>query len=166
MGAGLTLWLLQAVFANDNKLVCLIPLIATLVAMYADQWSWQKWLLAAIASVIISGGMHYIYTLSPYPDFMITDKKLNGAGLSHFVLFTVVITVLVLVFTSTMHTYAAVPVFTAVYMVWHVFVGNHMLLKMNPPAWFPPYPLWDVGPWGTVVAVAIIFVGATWFTLR
>lgn len=190
---GLILWLSQSAFAYRGKmltpaqmvangtpqgipftghgstwwvLVCLIPLISTLVAMYADHWSWQRWLLAGIASVIISGGMHYLYTLAPYPDFMVTDKKLNGAGWSHFVLFTGAIAVLVLTYTSTMHTYASVPVLTAVYMTWHVFVGNHMLKKMNPPDWFPPYPLWDIVPWGSVGAVALIMFGATMFALR
>lgn len=147
-------------------LCCLIPLMATLVALYADQWSGMRWLLALVVGIIVSGGMHYLYTLAPYPDFMVTDKKLNGAGWSHFALFTGAIAVLVLVFTSTTHTYAAIPVLTAMYMVWHVFVGNHMLRKMNPPDWFPPYPLWDIVPWGSVAAVAIILGGATMFALR
>ncbi len=90
-GVGLALWLLQALFAYHNYMLtpetmtfwkripqgipftghgstwwvlfCLIPLIATLVALYADQWSWQRWLLAAVVGVIVSGGMHYLYTL-------------------------------------------------------------------------------------------------------
>ena|SRR3989344_407984 len=193
-GTGLALWLLQALFAYRNGMLtpgtmmwwnrtpqgipftghgstwwvffCLIPLIATLVALYADQWSWQRWLLASVVGVIVSGGMHYLYTLAKYPDFMVTDKKLNAAGWSHFVLFTGAIAVLVLTYTNTTHTYAAAPVLTAVYMVWHVFVGNHMLKKMNPPDWFPPYPLWDFVPWASVAAVAIIFGGATMFALR
>ena len=193
-GTGLALWLLQALFAyrdgmltpsqmewyNGIKqgipftghgstwwvLFCLIPLMATLVVMYAGQWSGQRWLLALVVGVIISGGMHYLYTLVPYPDFMVTNGRLNGAGWSHFVLFTGAIAILVLTYTSTTHTYAAIPVLTAVYMVWHVFVGNHMLKKMNPPHWFPPYPLWDLVPWGSVVAVAVIFGGATMFALR
>ena len=190
---GLSLWLLQELFADNNKMLnpaqmvdngipqgipfsghgstwwvlfCLIPLIATLVALYADQWSWQKWLLAAVVGVIISGGMHYLYTLAKYPDYMVTDGRLNAAGWSHFVLFAGAIAVLVLVYTSTKHTYAAVPVLTAVYMVWHVFVGNHMLKKMDPPDWFPPYPLWDAVPWASVAAVAVILGGATIFALR
>ena len=190
---GLVLWLLQAVFANNNKMLTpvqmvgngipqgipfsghgstwwvfffLIPLIATLVALYADRWSWQRWLLAGVVGVIVSGGMHYLYTLAKYPDYMVTDGRLNAAGWSHFVLFAGAIAVLVLVYTSTKHTYAAVPMLTAVYMVWHVFVGNHMLRKMNPPDWFPPYPLLDAVPWGSVAAVAVILGGATVFALR
>ncbi len=193
-GCGLALWLSQAWFAYYRigmfmpaqmnahgvakgipftghgstwwVLFFLIPLIATLVALYADQWSWQRWALAAAAGVIISGGMHYLYTLAPFPDFMVTDRKLNGAGWSHFVLFAGAIAILVLTYTSTTHTYPAIPIFTAVYVTWHVFVGNHMLLKMNPPAWFPPYPLWDAVPWGSVAAVAVILGGATLFALR
>lgn len=190
---GLTLWALQAFSAYRGKmhtpaqmvangtprgipftghgstwwvLFFLIPLIATLVALYAGQWSWQRWLLAGIVGIIISGGMHYLYTLAPYPDFMVTDKRLNGAGWSHFVLFAGAIAVLVLTYTSTTHTYAAIPVLTAVYITWHVFVGNHMLKKMNPPDWFPPYPLWDAVPWASVAAVAVILGGATMFALR
>ena len=148
---GLVLWLLQGLFAYSGGMLtpsqmtwnrtpqgipftghgstwwvlfCLIPLIATLVALYAGQWSGQRWLLAVVVGVIISGGMHYLYTLAPYPDFMVTDKKLNGAGWSHFVLFTGAIAVLVLTYTSTTHTYAAVPIFTAVDMTLHLFFRN------------------------------------------
>src|SRR3989344_4920940 len=97
---------------------------------------------------------------------MVTNGRLNAAGWSHFVLFAGAITILVLVFTSTTHTYAAVPIFTAVYVTWHVFVCNHLLKKMDPPDWFPPYPLWDLVPWGSVAAVAVILGGATMFALR
>src|SRR3989338_581843 len=148
---GLILWLSQSTFAYRGKMLtpaqmvangtlqgipfsghgstwwvffCLIPLIATLVALYADQWSWQRWLLAGVVGVIVSGVMHYLYTLAKYPDYMVTNGRLNAAGWSHFVLFAGAITILVLVFTSTTHTYAAVPIFTAVYVTWHVFVGN------------------------------------------
>ena len=192
-GIGLVLWLLQAVFANNNKMLtqeqmiangtpqgisfnghgstwwvlwCLMPLMATLVALYAGQWSGQRWMLALVVGVVISGGMHYLYTLAPFPDFMITNGRLNGAGWSHFVLFTGAIAILVLTYTSTKHTYAIIPVLTAVYMTWHVFAGNHMQKKTPPPAGSPPYPLWDMVPWGSVAAVAIVLGGATMFALR
>ena len=41
-----------------------------------------------------------------------------------------------------------------------------MLKKMDPPDWFPPYPLWDAVPWASVAAVAVILGGATIFALR
>ena len=121
--AGLVLWLLQALFANNNKMLtqeqmiangiqqgisfsghgstwwvlfCLIPLMTILAALYAGQWGGQQWLLALVVGVVISGGMHYLYTLAPFPDYMITNGRLNAAGWSHFVLFTGAIAILVL----------------------------------------------------------------------
>ncbi len=192
-GIGVALWLLQAFFAWRKGMLtpadmqesyiqqgipftghgstwwvlgCLIPIVATLVSLYASQWSGAQWFLAIAVGVIGSGMMHWLYTQAPYPDFMVSKGQLSAAGWAHFVLFAGVIAVLVLTYTSTTHVDKTKPIVTTVYMVWHVFVGNHMLTKTNPPDWFPPYPFWDIGPWGTVLGVAVILGGATMFALR
>jgi hypothetical protein len=145
----------------------LVPLTATLVALYAPQWRLDQWFYALVGATVISGVMHFTYTLAPYADYMVKDKaELTAAGYVHFVLFTGVIAVLLLTYTSTSGARPLILIGTACYITWHVFVGNHMLIKMNPPAHFPPYPFWDVGPIATIIAVAIIMAGASWWALR
>ncbi len=206
-GVGVALWLLQAFLAWIGNMLYpaqmkaagieqgitffrhgstwmvlfgLIPLMATLVALHAEEWTMDKMIelrafgyqtkvyavgFALIIAILISAGMHYLYTLVPYPDYMITDGGLNAAGKTHFVLFTAAITILILTYIATENPNPALLLFTAWYMTAHVFAGNHMLEKMNPSADFPPYPLWDAGPWGAVIAVALIFGTATWWRI-
>jgi hypothetical protein len=191
-GIGLALWLLQALFAWCGKMLTpkqmqkygieqgvpftghgstwfvlfgLIPLIATLYTLFAPEWTSQEWVLGGIFGFIISAGMHFVYTKVPFPDYMVKNGRLSWAGNTHFVLFTGAITVLALFFFATLNPPPALVLFTSWYMIGHVFVGNHMLTRMHPPSWFPPYKFWDPGAWGPILAVVAIFSFGAWYVI-
>jgi hypothetical protein len=147
----------------------LVPLTAMLVGLYAGQWpaAWGAWLPKVALAGAITVGVHLMYTFAPYPDFMVARKWVPSfAALPHMVLMWGVIAVLLMTFFATPNLHSPVAAFTAVYVTWHVFVGNHMLQKLNPPPGFPPYEFWDAGPIGTICAVGVIMAGATWWALR
>jgi hypothetical protein len=194
-GVGLLLWLLQAFFAYQIGmltpeqmrasgiakgipftghgstwfvLVGLIPLMATLVSIYSPEWNREEILLASVGGLVGSVAMHAMYYFAPYPDFIAGNREFHLAGVAHLLFFAGAIAILILFYFATKHTShsPALVLFTTWYMIVHVFVGNHMVTRLSPPDWFPPYPLWDVGAWGSVAGVAIILSSATWFALR
>jgi len=145
----------------------LIPLVATLVALYADQWVYKSWGSALEFGIILSVIMHLSWTFAPYPDFMVAHRWLPSlAAVPHIVLFVGVVAVLALTYLSTSALNPAVATLTAFYITWHVFVGNHMIQKMNLPPGFPPYELWDPGPIGLICLVGATMTGATMYALR
>ncbi|MEK7068652.1 MAG: hypothetical protein AAB964_02460, partial [Patescibacteria group bacterium] len=148
-------------------LFALIPLVAWMVSEYGVQWRREHILLAALAGSIASFVIHALYTMAPFPDYMVREHfALTPAGWMHLVLFAAAITVFVLFFLATRHTAPGPVLFAAWYITGHVFVGNHMVIKMDPPASFPSYPLWETMPWLTVVAVGLIVGAASWSALR
>ncbi len=158
-------------FSNHGStrwvIFALVPLMATLVALYADQWSWERWTVALMIGIIISVPMHLSWTFAPYPDFMVAGPwKPSLAAYPHIVLFVGVVAILVLTYTGTARLSPLMVQLTAAYITWHVFVGNHMLRKTFPPAGFPPYEFWDPGPIGIICLVGIIMTGATVYALR
>lgn len=76
------------------------------------------------------------------------------------------ITILQMTFLETPGIHPPVAAFVAMYTTWHVFVGNHMLQKANPPPGFPPYKFWDAGPIGIICLVGAIMTGATVYALH
>jgi hypothetical protein len=143
----------------------LIPMLTFLTYRYGGQWSGRQWLIALIVGFIFSGAMHYTYTLAPYPDYMVKDRRLSQAGWAHFVLFTGAIAVLLLFYTATAGLSLDTVTAVSVYVVWHVFVGNHMSHKLYPSWDFPPYKFGDVQPWLAIAGTAVIVTGASFYTL-
>lgn len=196
-GIGYMLWAVQAVFSERNGMLnrkqmlengvhcgvnfddhgstwwvagALIPLMSLLVALYAAQWNDIAWLFGGAAGFLVSGAMHYLYTQSPHPDFMVKEereeKSLSGAGWAHFLLFAGVIAVLVMTFFFTKGANKLLLYATAVYMIWHVFVGNHQLRKLNPPQGFPPGNFLDPEPWYAIAGTAVAMGVGLWYSLR
>lgn len=150
-------------------LAVLVLLTATLVDLYFDQWpaSWNGWKWKVILAAVITIVMHVSWTFAPFPDFMVSRKWVPSlVAYPHMVIMWGVITVLLMTYLETPHIHPPVAALAAMYTTWHVFVGNHMLQKANPPPGFPPYPFWDLGPIAIICVVAIIMAGATWWSLR
>ncbi len=147
----------------------LIVLAGMLVGLYADQWpaDWARWKWKIALAAGITVGMHIAYTFAPFPDFMVARKWVPSlVAYPHMVIMCGFITILLMTYLETPGIHSPVAAFAAMYTIWHVFVGNHMLQKANPPPGFPPYEFWDPGPIGIICLVAVIMTGATVYALR
>lgn len=150
-------------------LAVLVSLMALLVGLYFDQWprAWDGWRWKILLAFVITVGMHLMYTLAPYPDFMVARKWVPSlVAYPHMVIMWGVITVLLMTYLETPGIHPPVAAFTAMYVTWHVFVGNHMLQKAFPPRGFPPYEFWDAGPIAIICLVGVIMAGSCWWSLR
>lgn len=150
-------------------LAVLVTLAAMLVGLYSNEWpeAWEAWRWKIALAAVITVGMHIAYTFAPYPDFMVSPKRVPSlVAYPHMVIMWGFITVLLMTYLETPGIHPELAAFTAMYTTWHVFVGNHMLQKANPPPGFPPYEFWDPGPIGIICLVAVIMSGATIYALR
>lgn len=150
-------------------LAVLVPLAALLVALYGNQWPafWGGWKWKLALAAVITVVMHMMYTFVPYPDFMVARRWVPSlVAYPHMVIMCGFITVLLMTYLETPGIHPPVAAFTATYTTWHVFVGNHMLQKANPPRGFPPYEFWDLGPIAIICLVGMIMAGATIYATR
>lgn len=147
----------------------LTPLLALFISEYSWQWTQRDWLIAASVGLVLSGLLHWSYTMGKFPEADVRDGQLEPAGWVHFVYMSWAIMTLVLVYGFTKHHSPALLCTLTVYMVGHIWVGNHFPNRIVRPQWFPPlpdYPFWAADAWAPVVVVAVVLGGFTWWNLR
>lgn len=149
-------------FAMWSDLLIISPLAGYLVAQCFRQWSPRQVLASLAIGFIVSGILHWFYTLSTMPQAHVQNHALTPAGYVHFVYMGLTLAV----FAQFLFFMSDVPTIllrvTSVLLFIHVFIGTHMVLgilsKVVRLDWYPARPLLSIEGWVMVALTGIVLL--------
>lgn len=141
------------------------PLLATMVARCANQWTWRQVVFIILLALFLSAGMHYQYAQDPFPTAF-GHHGLPATGWMHFVYMTVAFTIIALFYTCTRHSPRAFVVIASVVLLVHVIIGVYVPLKIWTPIWFPQRGVLNALTLVPIGMSALLISGLAWFALR
>jgi len=144
------------------------PLVAAIVGFFGAQWAPVHVVAAAAVGFGLSDFLHGTYKAGSFacPEAHVREGRLTGAGTVHFVYMGAAFAVLLLYYIRAMsadeypHVLAVSTLLTI-----HVMIGNHVVLGLVAPSWYPNRPLESAGTWGAIAATAAVTFGRVgWLT--
>lgn len=135
------------------------PLVAAVVAYSGGQWSWKRVAVAVLVGLAASFAMHETYQRIPWPEAHVYSRHLTEAGWVHLVYMAAVIAALLLYYFDAQYT--PLMWLVSAFLVLHIAVGNHVVLGLVRPAWYPGRPLQNVQTWVTIGGTAVLTLGVT-----
>jgi len=143
----------------------LTALTAHFVTRYGAQWTKGEWVVALIVGTILSGGMHWVYkTYATIPEAHVLGHRLTFAGWTQFVYMAYVLAVLILFYLGTERPYPTRGVMWAntSMLAFYLAIGNHFILGLVAPSWYPNRPLRSPIGWATVIGGSAVLGAVTW----
>ncbi len=137
-------------------------LAAHLISRYGAEWTTSAWMLMLVAGGIMSAGMHWVYTHGTTPEAHVLDHGLTAAGWIHAVYMTVALAILLLFYLGTRNPSPTLMWWTTGLLTLHLAIGNHFVLGLLAPEWYPDRPLANPTGWATVLGGGAILFVVTW----
>ncbi|MBI2410162.1 hypothetical protein HYV30_03950 [Candidatus Kaiserbacteria bacterium] len=136
-------------------------LFAGMVTYAYMNGGWSLWavVLAAALGYLGSHLMHETYKGSAILEAHVRHGKLTEVGWVHEAYMAAALAIILLYYFASPYTIWMWLV-SAVLVV-HVFVGNHMVLGMIAPKWYPGRPLASVQGWVAIGGTAVLTFGIT-----
>lgn len=142
----------------------LTPWFAYLTMRYSAGWSHDAVMLAGIAAFFATLAMHWVYTLGTIREAHVKDHKLTAAGTFHFLFMWGAFTLLVLYYAAAQNPDPRLMWWTTLILAIHVALGNHFMLGLFAPEWYPGKPLQSPVGWISVIGTAVLL--SAWSYLR
>ncbi len=135
------------------------PILAFIVERYSPGWSWGKIGTAILVGLIASFVMHETYKAGTIIEAHVQRGHLTDAGWMHLLYMAAAFAVLGLYFLDA--EYTPYMWLVSVLLIIHTVVGNHVVLGLVQPDWYPGRPLTSMGTWGTIGGTAVLTLGRT-----
>lgn len=142
--------------------IILTAWLAYLTAQYAHEWTWYAVSLATVIGGAGSAAMHHLYRQGTVPEAHVRNHELTPAGYLHFLYMWGALAILVLFYLFTPGPSARLMWLTTWLLIAHVALGNHFVLGLIAPKWYPGRPLSSIQGWGAVLGTAILLASASY----
>ena len=133
--------------------VILTPLLAYIVARYADQWYRADIIISLAIGIVAIIGFGFMWINGAkhgLPEAHTHGGHMTGAGFFHAIYFVVAIAVILLVFFHTEISQKAASVIAVILGI-HVVYGTHIMLGLIAPPWYPDRPQSNPVTWAIVL---------------
>ena len=146
-------------------------LMATVMVLYAPQWTFGQWTTALLVGFAGSAVMHWgLYVQSPFEQAHVRNGMLTPAGVIHLFYMGFGIAIAILFYTCTRNLSVAAVTWVSVLLVTHVVIGTLVPLKIwatyTRPVWYPVELSFDISTAATIIAVAVTVSVASLWTIR
>lgn len=151
-----------------GDLFLITPIVDIVVALYGDQWSTMQMGVMLGIGMVLSGAMHGVYFMTPFPDSLAWKGGISAAGLVHVVYMGIAFAIIGLLFICTANVPPTYLIVVSVVLTVHVAIANHIVLGwLNESyrwSWCPDF-IHKPDPWITIAAAGAILTGLTqWAT--
>jgi hypothetical protein len=146
-------------------------LMATIIYLYAYQWSAGQFGVALMFGFIGSALMHWgVYVHSPFEQAHVRNGMLTIVGIIHFVYMAIGLAVTTLFYTCTKGLSVVFVTTVSVLLVIHVVIGTLVPLKIwakiARPMWYPEQLSLDGPTVTTILAVGVAVCAASVWAVR
>ncbi|MCC7500706.1 hypothetical protein IT396_02790 [Candidatus Nomurabacteria bacterium] len=126
-----------------SEALFITPLLGFITWRYGVQWGPGYWILASIAGCTISIGMHMTYVHDKIQGALGGNGHITVATVLHGIYMAAALAILFLFFFATrgVESKHAIPIMW--FLMLHVIIGTHTVLKIWAPKWFPSMPAVD-----------------------
>jgi hypothetical protein len=145
--------------------------MATILISYANQWTPWQWVGALSIGLVASALMHWgIYAKGSLPEAHVRNGAVTSTGLVHFLYMAISLGILGLFYVCTKGLTPTYLFGVSLFLVLHMIIGSHLILKAwanaTHPSWYPIQPVIDLTAGITIVGVAVVLSGASWWAVR
>jgi hypothetical protein len=153
-------------FGMWGDLFIITPILGLIVARYGDQWSAAQVLHMGGVGILLSAAMHFIYTLTPFPDSLAWRKEMSPAGWMHLVYQGSAFAVIGLLYFCTESVSPQFLVAASAALTVHVAIASHVLLglldRLFSFRWCPDF-INKPDPWITIAVTAVLLFTVTFW---
>jgi hypothetical protein len=154
-----------------SDLTLFAGIMATIMTVYARQWTIGQWAAAVASGSVASAALHWgVYIHGPLPEAHVHDGVVTAAGWIHVLYMAFGLAVLMLFYFSSKKLSATFVTWISILLVVHTIIGVHLPLKIwakiAAPSWYVGQPILDIPTFCTVLGTILLICGAQAFALR
>jgi len=139
--------------ASWGDFFILTPIVIAMKYSCGNQWAGDKQYLSALIAIIATGIFHWRWSRNRMPDCLAWGGRLTPAGWVHSFYMAITLTIVVLFYFHTVHIDPTFLVIVSVFIGLHIAIGNHMVLSLCAPKWWPINTLRDPGALTVTIGV-------------
>ena len=132
--------------ASWGDFILVTPVTVVMFYCYSNQWSFYEHWKYMLITTIVTLGFHLLWAyLNKLPDCLAWAGRVTRAGWVHFVYMSATLAIVVLFYFHTTNINPTFLILVSVIIGLHIAIGNHMLLSLWAPPWWPINTLKDPG---------------------